>query len=30
MTLGYANVAGRVTFNEITGANPVADSGIPD
>ena len=30
MTLGYAGVAGRVTFNELTGADPVPDSGIPD
>jgi hypothetical protein len=30
MTLGFAGSAGRVTFNEITGADPVPDSGIPD
>jgi hypothetical protein len=30
MTLGFAGSAGRVTFNELTGADPVPDSGIPD
>jgi hypothetical protein len=30
MTLGYAGVAGRVTFNEVPLPDPVNDSGIPD
>lgn len=30
MTLGYAGVAGRVTFNEVPLPDPVPDSGVPD
>jgi hypothetical protein len=30
MTLGYAGVAGRATFNEVPLPNPVPDTGIPD
>jgi hypothetical protein len=30
MTLGYAGVAGRVTFNEVPLPDPVPDTGIPD
>jgi hypothetical protein len=30
MSLGYAGVAGRVTFNEVPLPDPVPDTGIPD
>jgi hypothetical protein len=30
MTLGYAGVAGNVTFNEVPLPDPVSDTGIPD
>jgi hypothetical protein len=30
MTLGYAGVAGSVTFNEVPLPDPVSDTGIPD
>jgi hypothetical protein len=30
MTLGYAGVAGTVTFNEVPLPNPIPDTGIPD